>query len=63
MTTQAGRLFDSQVLGFDKIGQSGSGPNGRWEEWEYVDTPWGESAEQNVLTNGARLRKSLEQED
>jgi len=46
-------LFDEQIIGFDKIGLLGSGPNGRWESEEYVDTPWGELAEQNYVTFGA----------
>lgn len=50
-------LFDHQILGFDKIGKKGSGPNGRWEESEYSDTPWGELALENVASDGlASLR-------
>ena len=45
-------LYDHQILGFEKIGQTGSGPGGRWEEPEYVDTPWGELAEANLDTDG-----------
>ncbi len=45
-------LIDQQILGFDKIGQTGAGPNGRWEESEYVDTPWGELAAKNILSEG-----------
>jgi len=45
-------LFDHQILGNDKIGLEGTGPGGRWEETEYVDTPWGELAQENFDTNG-----------
>lgn len=45
-------LDDIQILGFDKIGIQGSGPNGRWEESEYVGTPWGELAQSNFDTEG-----------
>lgn len=45
-------LDDVQILGFDKIGQEGSGPGGRWEESEFIDTPFGELAQLNFDTNG-----------
>lgn len=45
-------LFDHQVIGFDKVGQLGSGIGGRWEEAEYLDTPWGELAVENMTTQG-----------
>lgn len=45
-------LFDRQILGLEKIGNKGSGPNGRWEEVEFEDTPWGELAAKNVLSEG-----------
>jgi prepilin-type N-terminal cleavage/methylation domain-containing protein/prepilin-type processing-associated H-X9-DG protein len=45
-------LFDYQILGKDKIGKLGSGVGGRWEESEYVDTPWGELAQANVDSLG-----------
>lgn len=45
-------LFDHQILGKDKIGKLGSGVNGRWEESEYADTPWGELAQANVDSLG-----------
>lgn len=45
-------LFDHQVIGFDKVGQLGSGIGGRWEEAEYFDTPWGELAVENMTTQG-----------
>lgn len=34
-------------------GTQGAGPNGRFEEIEYVNTPWGELAHQNILSFGA----------
>ncbi len=40
-------LEDVNILGFDKVEQRGAGPNGRWEENEYMDTPWGEVADAN----------------
>ena len=46
-------LDDAQILGFAKLGMEGMGLGGRWEEAEYLDTPWGELAELNVLTDGA----------
>ncbi len=50
-------LFDRQILGEDKIGLTGSGPNGRWEESEFQNTPWGELAQANRDTLGdASLR-------
>ena len=45
-------LFDYQIIGFDRVGQSGSGVGGRWEEAEYMDTPWGELAEENLDSQG-----------
>ena len=45
-------LFDYQIIGFEKVGQSGSGVGGRWEESEYMDTPWGELAEENLDSQG-----------
>ena len=45
-------LFDSQIIGESKLGQIGTGPNGRWEESEYADTPWGELAQNNFDTDG-----------
>jgi prepilin-type N-terminal cleavage/methylation domain-containing protein/prepilin-type processing-associated H-X9-DG protein len=43
---------DVQILGFDKIGMEGTGPGGRWEEAEFMDTPFGELAQLNFDTNG-----------
>ena len=45
-------LLDHQILGVDKIGRTGSGVGGRWEESEFADTPWGELATANVETMG-----------
>ncbi|HPX85993.1 MAG TPA: DUF1559 domain-containing protein [Candidatus Hydrogenedentes bacterium] len=44
-------MDDFNILGFAKIGQSGSGPGGRWEKMEYQDTPWGELAAANANPN------------
>ena len=50
-------LDDVQILGPDKIGKTGSGIGGRWEEEEYMDTPFGELAYMNFITEGkASLR-------
>ena len=46
-------MEDANILGFDKLGQSGSGAGGRWESSEYQDTPWGALAQENVATDGA----------
>ncbi len=46
-------LDDVNILGSGLVGMLGTGPNGRFEEMEYADTPWGELAEANVATNGA----------
>lgn len=56
-------LFDHQIIGFDKIGKKGSGPNGRWEESEYMDTPFGELALENVATQGRASLKNFTFED
>ena len=45
-------MDDIQILGFDKIGELGTGPNGRWEEAEYIGTPWGELMQANLDTLG-----------
>ncbi|HNR32321.1 MAG TPA: DUF1559 domain-containing protein [Candidatus Hydrogenedentes bacterium] len=45
-------MDDFNVLGFAKISQEGTGPGGRWEEAEYMDTPWGELAAENALSQG-----------
>jgi prepilin-type N-terminal cleavage/methylation domain-containing protein/prepilin-type processing-associated H-X9-DG protein len=52
-------LFDRQIIGEDKIGLQGSGVNGRWEESEYVDTPWGELAQANRDTVGQQSLKDF----
>lgn len=44
-------LDDFNVVGFDKVGQLGSGPSGRWEKAEYQGTPWGELCEANADPN------------
>ncbi len=41
---------DANILGFDRIGLTGAGPGGRWEEAEYIGTPWGELAYANAYT-------------
>lgn len=43
---------DVNILG-PLVGTVGTGPNGRFEEPEYVNTPWGELAQENYNTNGA----------
>lgn len=45
-------ISDVQILGAGKIGQMGTGIGGRWEEAEYMDTPFGELAFMNFETNG-----------
>ncbi|MBI5094146.1 MAG: hypothetical protein HZB26_17105, partial [Candidatus Hydrogenedentes bacterium] len=45
-------LEDINILG-PLAGTVGTGPNGRFEEPEYLNTPWGELAQQNVDSNGA----------
>lgn len=52
-------VHDIQIIGFDKIGMEGSGVGGRWEESEYMDTPWGELAELSFLTDGAASDESF----
>ena len=44
-------LDDYNIVGFDKIGELGSGPGGRWEKAEYLGTPWGELCEANANPN------------
>lgn len=44
-------MEDINVLG-SLVGLTGTGPNGRWEEEEYLDTPWGELAWLNFDTFG-----------
>jgi prepilin-type N-terminal cleavage/methylation domain-containing protein/prepilin-type processing-associated H-X9-DG protein len=46
-------LDDVNILGAAKVGQSGTGPNGRWEEGEYADTPWGLLAAASAASDGA----------
>jgi prepilin-type N-terminal cleavage/methylation domain-containing protein/prepilin-type processing-associated H-X9-DG protein len=45
-------MDDVNILGFDKLGEVGTGPGGRWEEAEYVDTPWGALAQANADSFG-----------
>jgi prepilin-type N-terminal cleavage/methylation domain-containing protein/prepilin-type processing-associated H-X9-DG protein len=45
-------LEDVNILG-PLVGTVGTGINGRHEELEFLDTPWGELAWANVATNGA----------
>ncbi len=45
-------MDDKNILG-PMVGFFGSGPNGRIEEAEYVNAPWGELWALNVATNGA----------
>jgi len=42
-------MDDVNIIGFDKIGMVGSGPSGRIEPEEYVDTPWGAAAAENAF--------------
>ena len=42
-------MDDLNILGFDKIGFVGSGPGGRIEPAEYIDTPWGAVAAENAF--------------
>jgi prepilin-type N-terminal cleavage/methylation domain-containing protein/prepilin-type processing-associated H-X9-DG protein len=46
-------LDDINILGPDLIGTMGTGPSGRHEEEAYIDTPWGELAIVNVISDGA----------
>lgn len=45
-------LEDKNVLG-PLVGGFGTGPGGRFEEPEYLNTPWGELALANIGSNGA----------
>ncbi len=47
-------LDDVNIVGFGLDGTEGTGPNGRFEGPEYINTPWGELALENVATNGAQ---------
>ncbi len=46
-------LEDVNIIGPALVGTSGAGPNGRYEESEYMAMPWGELAAENVVTDGA----------
>jgi len=52
-------LQDINILG-PLVGTSGTGPGGRFEEAEYLNTPWGELAMENVATFGAASDKDFE---
>jgi prepilin-type N-terminal cleavage/methylation domain-containing protein/prepilin-type processing-associated H-X9-DG protein len=41
-------MDDLNILGPDLVDQIGTGPSGRFEESEYLNTPWGELAQENV---------------
>lgn len=51
-------LHDINILG-PLTGTLGTGPNGRFEEPEYINTPWGELALENVATNGRASLKDF----
>ena len=50
---------DVNILG-PLVGTVGTGPNGRFEEAEYLNTPWGELAQESFDTNGAASDQSFE---
>jgi prepilin-type N-terminal cleavage/methylation domain-containing protein/prepilin-type processing-associated H-X9-DG protein len=50
---------DVNILG-PLTGTGGTGPNGRYEEAEYLNTPWGELAQENFVTNGAASDRNFE---
>lgn len=50
---------DINILG-PLAGTVGAGPNGRFEEAEYLNTPWGELAQENVASNGAASDEDFE---
>jgi prepilin-type N-terminal cleavage/methylation domain-containing protein/prepilin-type processing-associated H-X9-DG protein len=45
-------LEDHNIIGWDWLGVTGDGPNGRIEETQYTDTPWGELAWANFDSFG-----------
>ena len=47
-------MEDVQILGTVNLGLQGTGVGGRWEELEFLGTPWGELAQANFDTNGAQ---------
>ncbi len=51
-------LSTENILG-PKSGTIGTGVGGRFEEEEYMGTPWGEFAVQNILTNGEASDQDL----
>lgn len=46
-------LDDANIIGYDLLGLEGEGPGGRLEPHQYMGTPWGFLAEENVATHGA----------
>lgn len=55
-------LDDVNILGEDAglLDNPGTGPGGRYEEAEYIGTPWGELAEENFLSNGEQSDEDFE---
>lgn len=45
-------LDDVNILGFDKVDALGAGPNGQFEEMDFLDTPWGDLGQENAATLG-----------
>ena len=52
-------MDDVNVLGFAKVDMIGSDPNGRITTQEYLGTPWGDLALQNIASNGAASDKDF----
>lgn len=52
-------MEDVNILG-PKVNDTGTGPNGRFEEQEYQGTPWGALAEDNVSTGGAASHQDFQ---
>lgn len=50
---------DVNILG-PLVGTTGTGPNGRFEEAEYLNTPWGELAQENFASNGVASDEDFE---
>ncbi len=60
-------LEDRQILGDERLGQTGTGVGGRFEEIEYLaggtwvtDTPWGELCLENIASNGDQSLEDFE---
>jgi len=47
-------LDDHNILGFDKVDMIGADEGGRIQTQEYLGTPWGDLALQNIATNGVQ---------